>query len=197
MSLTTNIPSSILGLSPSQESSETGGFLHGFGEEMEENSEAEMNNHQNGLNNAYYQEEPFSLMSSIKNTLFRLGRKFGYVKKVLKNPEEANIQFSVEQKFQCMTAADEPILIDEQPVFVLDPQDCQKHFIDGTGQHETSEPPQIFIEAARGTFKSKLVQGGFFPMNILVCSMLFLVFPNNLCSIKLLFLIDVLFSLTN
>ena len=168
MSLTTNIPSSILGLSPSQDFSETGGSLHGFGEEMVESSEAEMNNHQNGLNNPFHQEEPFSLISTIKNIFFRLGRKFGYVKKVSENTREANIQSSPEQKFQCMTAADEPILIDKQPVFVLNPQDCQEHFIDGTGQHETSEPPQIFIEAARETFKSKLVQGGLFPVNILV-----------------------------
>ena len=128
---------------------------------------------------------PFSLFGSIKNALTRLGQKFGYLKKSQQSQEEfagtddgssAGSGSDPGFSFQCMTADDKPILVDGQPVMVLDPADCHQYYLQhldptigwveqaggGYPAPIVEPPPPIFLQAAKMRFKSKLF-GCFFP----------------------------------
>ena len=120
---------------------------------------------------------PFSLFGSIKNAFTRLGQKFGYLKKSSSQGQEfagtdpgseSNPGFA----FQCMTADDKPILVNGEPVMVVDPGDCHQYYLQNLdptlGWNEgypapfVEPPPPIFLEAAKMRFQSKF--GWFFSL---------------------------------
>ena len=111
---------------------------------------------------------PFSLLGSIKSALTRLGKKFGYLKKNQQQDQEipgsgSDLGFA----FQCMTADDKPILVDDQPVMVADPGDCHQFYLQdldptlgwtepgGFPAPIVDPPPLVFLEAAKMRFRSK------------------------------------------
>ena len=103
--------------------------------------------------------ESFSIIGAIKNVFTRLGTKFGYIKKSV-NPETVVHDApgsEVYYEFQCMSADDQPILINGEPVMVSEPHDCHQFFTKGQGEGHASitEPPPIYMESARTAFKSK------------------------------------------
>eukprot|EP00092_Neocalanus_flemingeri_P032916 GFUD01035798.1.p1 GENE.GFUD01035798.1~~GFUD01035798.1.p1 ORF type:complete len:1214 (-),score=439.26 GFUD01035798.1:620-4261(-) len=104
------------------------------------------------------QEESFSIFGAIKNVFTRLGTKFGYIKKSpIPDPVVHHGPGTEEYyEFQCMTADDQPIMIDNQPVMVSEPQDCHQYYIIGQAEGHAShlDPPDIYMESARTAFKS-------------------------------------------
>eukprot|EP00092_Neocalanus_flemingeri_P001652 GFUD01001762.1.p1 GENE.GFUD01001762.1~~GFUD01001762.1.p1 ORF type:complete len:1286 (-),score=466.67 GFUD01001762.1:638-4495(-) len=104
------------------------------------------------------QEESFSIFGAIKNVFTRLGTKFGYIKKSpIPDPVVHHGPGTEEYyEFQCMTADDQPIMIDNQPVMVSEPQDCHQYYIKGQAEGHASQldPPDIYMESARTAFKS-------------------------------------------
>merc|ERR1712032_1378109 len=69
--------------------------------------------------------------------------------------------------FQCMTAEDKPILVDGQPVMVVDPADCHQYYLQhldptigwveqpgGYPAPIVEPPPPVFLEAAKMRFQS-------------------------------------------
>ena len=118
---------------------------------------------------------PFSLFGSIKSALTRLGQKFGYLKKSSQGQEfagtedgsppgsESDLGFA----FQCMTADDKPILVNGEPVMVVEPGDCHQYYLQnldptlGWNEPEgypapiVEPPPPIYLEAAKMRFQSK------------------------------------------
>eukprot|EP00092_Neocalanus_flemingeri_P004682 GFUD01005046.1.p1 GENE.GFUD01005046.1~~GFUD01005046.1.p1 ORF type:complete len:981 (-),score=378.58 GFUD01005046.1:1508-4450(-) len=104
------------------------------------------------------QEESFSIFGAIKNVFTRLGTKFGYIKKSpIPDPVVHHGPGTEEYyEFQCMTADDQPIMIDNQPVMVSEPQDCHQYYIKGQAEGHAShlDPPDIYMESARTAFKS-------------------------------------------
>ena len=104
------------------------------------------------------EEESFSILGSIKNVFTRLGTKLGYIKKSANSKSDVNSATLEEYyEFQCMTADDQPILVSGQPVMVRDPHTCQQYYTEAqsAGYASVTEPPSVFMELARGTFKSK------------------------------------------
>lgn len=65
----------------------------------------------------------FSFLDSLRNIFIRLGTKFGYIKK---SPQPVNVKVL---EFQCMTADDQPILVDGHPVLVQEPKDCHRYYV--------------------------------------------------------------------
>jgi len=103
------------------------------------------------------QAESFSILGAIKNVLARLGTKLGYIKKSPNSESVVDATTAEEYyEFQCMTVDDQPILVSGQPVMVRDPHSCQQYYTEGQGAGYASvtEPPAVFMELARGTFKS-------------------------------------------
>merc|ERR1719317_1473725 len=103
------------------------------------------------------EEESFSILGSIRNVFTRLGTKLGYIRKSVNSKSDVNSATLEEYyEFQCMTADDQPILVSGQPVMVRDPHSCQQYYTEGQGAGYASltEPPSVFMELARGTFKS-------------------------------------------
>merc|ERR1719317_1288357 len=103
------------------------------------------------------QAESFSILGAIKNVFTRLGTKLGYIRKSVNSKSDVNATTAEEYyEFQCMTADDQPILVSGQPVMVRDPHSCQQYYSEGQGAGYASvtEPPAVFMELARGTFKS-------------------------------------------
>ena len=122
---------------------------------------------------------PFSLFGSIKNALTRLGRKFGYLKKSQQDQDFAGTDHESLPgssgsdpgfAFQCMTAEDKPILVDGQPVMVVDPGDCHQYYLQhldptigwveqpgGYPAPIVEPPPPVFLEAAKMRFQSKIL----------------------------------------
>ena len=118
---------------------------------------------------------PFSLFGSIKSALTRLGQKFGYVKKSQQGQEFAGTDpgsspgsgFEQGFAFQCMTADDKPILVNGEPVMVVDPGDCHQYYLQdldptlgwsepgGYPAPIVEPPPPVFLEAAKMRFQSK------------------------------------------
>merc|ERR1719397_59434 len=119
---------------------------------------------------------PFSLFGSIKNALTRLGQKFGYLKKSQQDQDFAGTDHRSLPgspgsdpgfAFQCMTAEDKPILVDGQPVMVVDPADCHQYYLQhldptigwveqpgGYPAPIVEPPPPVFLEAAKMRFQS-------------------------------------------
>ena len=119
---------------------------------------------------------PFSLFGSIKSALTRLGRKFGYLKKSSHGQEEFAGTEDVSPPgsesdpgfaFQCMTADDKPILVNGEPVMVVEPGDCHHYYLqnldptlgwnkpEGYPAPIVEPPPPVFLEAAKMRFQSK------------------------------------------
>ena len=115
---------------------------------------------------------PFSLFASIKNSLTRLGQKFGYLKKNQGQDFSGTGPGSAPGSdpgfaFQCMAADDTPILVDGQPVMVVDPGDCHQYYLQnldptiawtesgGYPAPIVEPPPPVFLEAAKLRFRSK------------------------------------------
>lgn len=99
-----------------------------------------------------------TLWGKIKNSFARLGRKFGYLKKPQPHPDVLH-DFQDEEEyfeFECMTADDLPIMMDDKPVTVHQPEDCSQYFTKGQpqGHAAPAKPPPAFLEAARVVFKS-------------------------------------------
>ena len=104
------------------------------------------------------EEGSFSILGAIKNVFTRLGTKLGYIKKSPKSDSVVHATTLEEYyEFQCMSADDQPILVSGQPVMVSDPHACQQYYTEGQGAGYASvtEPPPVFMDLARGTFKSK------------------------------------------
>merc|ERR1719209_2105604 len=114
---------------------------------------------------------PFSLFASIKNSLTRLGQKFGYLKKNQgQDFPGAGPGYAPGSDpgfaFQCMAADDTPILVDGQPVMVVDPGDCHQYYLQnldptiawtesgGYPAPIVEPPPPVFLEAAKLRFRS-------------------------------------------
>merc|ERR1719447_2440913 len=117
---------------------------------------------------------PFSLFGSIKSALTRLGQKFGYVKKSQQGQEFSGMDhgsspgsgFEQGFAFQCMTADDKPILVNGEPVMVVDPGDCHQYYLQdldptlgwsepgGYPAPIVEPPPPVFLEAAKMRFQS-------------------------------------------
>ena len=101
-----------------------------------------------------------SVFSFLKNSLRRLGVKFGYMRKVEPHPDvvhdfqDENLDLYPE--YQCMSSDDQPVLINGLPVTVNQPQDCQKFFTGGqaNGYASVMEPPVEFVLAARNIIRS-------------------------------------------
>ena len=104
-------------------------------------------------------EESFSIFGAIKNVFMRLGTKFGYIKKSSTPDTVVHDGRGAEHyyEFQCMTADDQPIMINNQPVMVSEPQDCHQYYSKGQEEGHASQldPPNIYMESARTVFKSK------------------------------------------
>jgi len=103
-------------------------------------------------------ETKFSIFAPIKNMFTRLGLKFGYFKKPTPHPDVLH-DFQEEEEyleFYCMTADDVPIMIDNQPVTVSQPEDCSQYYQAHLpiGYATLMEPPTIFMEEAKKIFKS-------------------------------------------
>ena len=104
-------------------------------------------------------ENKFSLFSPIKNMFTRLGLKFGYFKRPTPHPDVLH-DFQEEEEyleFHCMTADDIPIMIDNIPVTVSQPEECSQYYQAHLprGHASLMEPPSIFMEEAKKIFKSK------------------------------------------
>jgi len=103
-------------------------------------------------------ENKFSLFSPIKNMFTRLGLKFGYFKRPTPHPDVLH-DFQEEEEyleFHCMTADDIPIMIDNIPVTVSQPEECSQYYQAHLprGHASLMEPPSIFMEEAKKIFKS-------------------------------------------
>ena len=102
--------------------------------------------------------ESSSFLETIKSVFVRLGVKFGYYKKPQPHPDVLHDFHDGEEyyEFTCMTADDLPILVNNEPVTVSQPEDCSKYFATGEPEGHASlmEPPLIFTEVAREKFKS-------------------------------------------
>ena len=107
------------------------------------------------------QSDSGSVFSFLKNSLRRLGMKFGYLKRPNPHPDVVH-DFQDESaglypEYQCMAAGDQPVLSAGVPVTVRQPEDCQKFFTAGQtgGFASVMEPPVEFVQAARTLIKSK------------------------------------------
>ena len=104
--------------------------------------------------------ESGSVLSFLKNSLRRLGMKFGYIKKPDPHPDvvhdfrDENVDLYHE--YQCMSPDDKPILSNGLPVTVNQPEDCQKFFAQSQteGYASIMEPPVEFVLAAKTLYKS-------------------------------------------
>ena len=107
-----------------------------------------------------YEAAPGSVFSFLRNSVRRLGVKFGYIKKAEPHPDVVHDfqdeNLDLYQEYQCMSSDDKPILSNGLPVTVSQPQDCQKFFTQGEagGYASVMEPPAEFILAARNIIKS-------------------------------------------
>ena len=104
--------------------------------------------------------ESGSVLSFLRNSVRRLGLKFGYIKKAEPHPDVLH-DFQDEDvdlyhEYQCMTADDKPILINNVPVTVHRPEDCQQFFAQSKteGYASVMEPPLEFVLAAKTVYKS-------------------------------------------
>ena len=104
--------------------------------------------------------ESGSVLSFLRNSVRRLGLKLGYIKKADPHPDVLH-DFQDEDvdlyhEYQCMTADDQPILVNNVPVTVHQPEDCQQYFAqDQTeGYASIMEPPVEFVLAAKTLYKS-------------------------------------------
>ena len=104
--------------------------------------------------------ESGSVLSFLRNSVRRLGLKLGYIKKAEPHPDVLH-DFQDEDvdlyhEYQCMTADDQPILINNQPVTVSQPEDCQQFFAQSQteGYASVMEPPVEFVLAAKTLYKS-------------------------------------------
>ena len=86
--------------------------------------------------------------------------KFGYLKKPQPHPDVLHDFQDGEEyfEFQCMNADDLPIMVENRPVTVSQPEDCSKYFTTGqpAGHATLMSPPEAFTDVARKVFKSNL-----------------------------------------
>ena len=124
----------------------------------------DMNGDMGGTDSPYVENwsgsESGSLLSFLRNSVRRLGLKFGYIKKAEPHPDVLH-DFQDEDadlyhEYQCMTADDLPILINDLPVTVHQPEDCQQYFAQSQteGYASIMEPPVEFVLAAKSLYKS-------------------------------------------
>ena len=104
--------------------------------------------------------ESGSVLSFLRNSVRRLGLKFGYIKKAEPHPDVLH-DFQDEDvdlyhEYQCMTADNQPILVNDVPVTVHQPEDCQQFFAESRTEGFASimEPPVEFVLAAKTLYKS-------------------------------------------
>ena len=160
LSATTNIDSSLFGISPDP-------FEQKFGIDSDPLSDGVIKESSSpssaNLGSDQAQAELYPNSNSpigfLKNMVYRLGVKFGYYKKPQPHPDVVH-DFQEEEEyfeFMCMTADDQPILVDNIPVTVNNPEDCSQYFqADLPKGHATLlEPPKVFMDSARTIFKSK------------------------------------------
>ena len=163
LSATTSIDSSLFGLDPDPFEQQFNNDLNEGGLPSDTGSsihnEAKIMNSEEDLIKAASNVESSSFFGSIKNMFTRLGMKFGYLRKPAPHPDVLHDFQEGEEyfEFQCMTADDLPIMVDNQPVFVSQPEDCSQYFTRGLphGHAALKEPPQEFVETAKTVFKSK------------------------------------------
>ena len=144
LSVTTNIDSSLFGLNPDPFEQKFGGTP---------SSDFDFPGDTNPV------AESSSYFVTLKNAIFRLGIKFGYYKKPQPHPDVLHDFHDGEEyyEFTCMTADDQPILVNNEPVTVSQPEDCSKYFPAGesAGHASSLQPPPYFTEVAKDIFKSK------------------------------------------
>ena len=104
--------------------------------------------------------ESGSVLSFLRNSVRRLGLKFGYIKRAEPHPDVLH-DFQDEDvdlyhEYHCMTADEKPILINNVPVTVHRPEDCQQFFAQSQteGYASIMEPPVEFVLAAKTLYKS-------------------------------------------
>lgn len=141
--MTTNIDSSLFGLNPDPFEQKFGGTPSSdFDFPRDANPVAESS----------------SYFVTLKNAIVRLGVKFGYYKKPQPHPDVLHDFHDGEEyyEFTCMTADDQPILVNNDPVTVSQPEDCSKYFPAGesAGHASSLQPPPYFTDVAKEIFKS-------------------------------------------
>ena len=152
LSVTTNIDSSLFGLNPDTFEQKYGG-LHSSDAKIPPLSPS------HDLPRDTIPADSSSFFGTLKNAFLRLGVKFGYYKKPQPHPDVLHDFHDDGEyyEFTCMTADDQPILVNNEPVTVSQPEDCTKYFSPGhsVGHASHLQPPPYFTEVAREKFKSK------------------------------------------
>ena len=152
LSLTTNIDSRLFGLNPDP-------FEQEYGGHHDSDSKIHPLTPSRDLQRQTIPSDTSSLFGTLKNAFVRLGVKFGYYKKPQPHPDVLHDFHDSEEyyEFTCMTADGQPILVNNEPVTVGQPEDCYKYFFLGqsVGHASNLQPPPYFTEVAREKFKSK------------------------------------------
>merc|ERR1712079_92126 len=156
-SVTSSINPSVFGVIP-DEFEENVGDLKSEGKveesfsdrlEFADNSNSEKENQHSAL---------LGVLGIFKSAFTRLGVKFGYLKKPQPHPDVLHDFQDGEEyfEFQCMNADDLPIMVENRPVTVSQPEDCSKYFTTGqpAGHATLMSPPEAFTDVARKVFKS-------------------------------------------
>ena len=160
-SVTSSIDPSVFGVIPDEFEKNVGDLQsegkieESFSDRLEfaDNSISEKENQQSAL---------LGILGIFKSAFTRLGVKFGYLKKPQPHPDVLHDFQDGEEyfEFQCMNADDLPIMVENRPVTVSQPEDCSKYFTIGqpAGHATLMSPPEAFTDAARKVFKSNLWQ---------------------------------------
>ena len=156
--MTTNIDSSLFGLNPDPFEQRFGGDH----DSSDKNIPPSTPFHNSDLpRDPIPSSESSTIFGRIKNAFVRLGIKLGYYKKPQPHPDVLHDFHDGEEyyEFTCMTADDQPILVNNEPVTVSQPEECSKYFSSGqsAGHASLLNPPPYFTEVAREKFKSKLL----------------------------------------
>ena len=149
LSLTTNIDSRLFGLNPDP-------FEQEYGGHHSSDSKIHPLTPSHDLQRQTIPSDTSSLFGTLKNAFVRLGVKFGYYKNSQPHPDVLHDFHDSEEyyEFTCMTADSQPILVNDEPVTVIQPEDCYKYFSPGQSAGHL-QPPPYFTEVAREKFKSK------------------------------------------
>ena len=150
LSLTTNIDSRLFGLNPDPFEQEYGGHHSSDSKIPPLTPSHDLPRH------TILSDIISSLYGTLKNAFVQLGVKFGYYKNSQPHPDVLHDFHDSEEyyEFTCMTADSQPILVNDEPVTVIQPEDCYKYFSPGQSAGHL-QPPPYFTEVAREKFKSK------------------------------------------
>ena len=158
LSVTTNIDSSLFGLNPDPFEQKFGSNPTGDSLDSKIPPSTPTSDFDLPKDTIPAVESP-SFFGTLKNAFVRLGVKFGYYKKPQPHPDVLHDFHDGEEyyEFTCMTADDQPILVNNEPVTVSQPEDCSQYFPSGqsAGHVSSLKPPPYFTEVAKEKFKSK------------------------------------------